>query len=121
MSDALFLAIAHPSRRAALEILLERGEASAGDLARELSLSASAASQHLRVLIDADLVAGRGDGRHRYYHLTPEPLLRIVAWMQGFERAWRDHPDRLGEFLAGRHTTDTPPEAPNAREETPWT
>lgn len=117
-SDALFLAIAHPSRRLVLELLLEHDELSAGTLLTFVPVTFPALSQHLRVLVDADLVSVRAEGRHRYYRLEPKPLLEVAAWMHGFESAWRDHPDRLGDHLDRQHLDrQHPPRTPEDR----WT
>jgi DNA-binding transcriptional ArsR family regulator len=99
LSDPLFLAIAHPTRRAMLELLLERGEVRVDRIREHLQLSAAVASQHLRVLVEAQLTAVRREGRTFHYRLTPEPLLEAVSWMQSFERMWREQHRRLRDHL----------------------
>lgn len=99
LSDALFLAVAHPARRRILELLLERDETPVGELRVHFAMSLPALSQHLRVLREAGLVADRREGRTVRYRLTPEPLLEVVAWMQDFALAWRGQLDRLGAYL----------------------
>lgn len=58
MSNAVFEALADPTRRRILE-LVASGERTAGELAAEFSTSRRAVSRHLRVLRDAGLVAWR--------------------------------------------------------------
>lgn len=108
-ADRLYLAIAHPSRRRILELLLEEGELQAGELHRRFSTTPSATSQHLRVLREAGLVAERREGRAIFHRLTPEPLLEVAAWMQSFARKWEDRLDRLGDLLAGDPVPPQPP------------
>ena len=98
-SDAVVLAIAHPTRRRILELALETGEVEVSRLRAELEASFPALSQHLRVLREAGLVTDRRAGRHVVYLLTPEPLLELVGWLRGFEAAWTSHLDRLGTYL----------------------
>jgi DNA-binding transcriptional ArsR family regulator len=69
-------AIAHPSRRAMLRLVLDR-ELPVGALAERIGLSHPAASQHLKVLRDAGLVRGRVDGRRRLYRVDVEGLERL--------------------------------------------
>jgi DNA-binding transcriptional ArsR family regulator len=112
--DELFLAIAHPARRAILDALLERDEVGASDLATRIGASPSSLSQHLAVLKSVALVDDRKDGRHVYYRLTPEPLLEVIAWMQTFESKWRSRLDALARYLdgpAGRSPSSAPTHA----------
>jgi DNA-binding transcriptional ArsR family regulator len=96
--DDVFGVIAHPVRRRLLEHLAA-GEQRVSDLAEPLPVSRSAVSQHLRVMLDLDLVAARRDGRERYYRLRPEPLGEIESWLERIDRFWGDRLARLGEHL----------------------
>jgi DNA-binding transcriptional ArsR family regulator len=78
-------AIAHPSRRALLRLVLER-ELPVGELAELIGLSQPAASQHLKVLRDAGLVRGRVDGRRRLYRVDVEGLARLRRELDAY---WR--------------------------------
>jgi DNA-binding transcriptional ArsR family regulator len=69
-------ALAHPSRRAMLRLVLD-GELPVGELAERTGLSQPAASQHLKVLRDAGLVQGRVDGRRRLYRVDLQGLQRL--------------------------------------------
>jgi DNA-binding transcriptional ArsR family regulator len=83
MGDPL-QALGEPSRREILELLCER-ERSVGELVARLELSQPAVSQHLRVLLDADLVAVRRDGRRRVYRPSPGGLRQL---REEVERYW---------------------------------
>jgi DNA-binding transcriptional ArsR family regulator len=99
-SDALFLAIAHPVRRAMLERIADRDEVGVSELRTQFTeMTFSALSQHLKVLKDAGLIADRRDGRAIFYHLTPEPLFEVIQWMQHFQSMWQTRLDKLGQFL----------------------
>jgi DNA-binding transcriptional ArsR family regulator len=69
-------AIAHPGRRALLQLVLDR-ELGVGELAERTGVSQPAASQHLKVLRDAGLVRGRVDGRRRLYRVDLGGLERL--------------------------------------------
>jgi len=55
-----------------------------GDLARELPVSRPAVSQHLRVLKDAGLVIDRAAGTRRIYHLDPDGIGALRAYLDRF-------------------------------------
>jgi DNA-binding transcriptional ArsR family regulator len=94
----IFTAIAHPVRRQILDQLVS-GEQSVTRLAEPFGMSRPAISQHLRVLRDVGLVRERRHGRERQYRLQPERLYEVRAWMQKYERFWRNHLAALGDYL----------------------
>ena len=82
--DGALRALAHPVRRFLLELLVV-GEAAAGDLAAPAAvtfgISTSSASQHLAVLVKADLLEVV-DGTWRWHRLSPGPGAIITAWLE---------------------------------------
>ena len=76
-------AIAHPGRRALLQLVLDQ-ELPVGELAQRAGLSQPAASQHLKVLRDAGLVRGRVDGRRRLYRVDLEGLERLRCELDAY-------------------------------------
>jgi DNA-binding transcriptional ArsR family regulator len=98
-------AFADPSRRAILDRLVE-GERAVGDLVGALGLSQPAVSQHLRVLLDAGLVAVRRDGRRRLYRTAPEGFEELRAEV---DRYWRSAIAKMKDDL----------EVPGTRSRTP--
>jgi DNA-binding transcriptional ArsR family regulator len=88
--DETLAALADPVRRRAIELL--RGKPRrAGDLARELRVSASRMSQHLRVLRRSGLIEGDGlerDARVRLYRLRARPFSALRGWLDDVERFW---------------------------------
>lgn len=79
-------ALADPTRRKLYE-KLRRNDHSVGDLAKFAKISQPAASQHLRVLKAARLVASRRDGTHRFYRASPEGLADLRRYVEGL---WDD-------------------------------
>ena len=84
MSDALFKALADPTRRAILDELTERNGQTLFEICTRLAMkhglgsSRQAISQHLAVLEEAGLVSSRREGRYKYHHLDTTPLRSIV-------------------------------------------
>lgn len=97
-SADVFQAIADPTRRAILDLLL-RGEKPVKQLAEPFAISLPAISQHLQILCEADLVEMRKVGRQRLYKLKPEPLTKISNWLANYEQFWQEKLDALGDYL----------------------
>lgn len=84
-------AMAHSGRRAMLRLARE-GERTATELADAAGLSASAASQHLRLLKDVGLMHVRVDAKRRLYSVDFERLAEVRAV---FDELWSDRLDAL--------------------------
>jgi DNA-binding transcriptional ArsR family regulator len=87
-ADAVFGALADPTRRQLLTLLDERGSASATELARELPVTRQAVVKHLSALSEAGLVQGRREGRAVRFRPTPAPLSDAVGWMADVGAQW---------------------------------
>jgi DNA-binding transcriptional ArsR family regulator len=93
-----FDALAEPSRRRILDLLLEAPR-SVGELVDRLGLSQPNTSKHLRVLREAGLVDVRRDAQRRCYELRPEPLGELDAWLEPYRRSWASRLDALEDHL----------------------
>ena len=91
---AVFRAVADPTRRAILDMLLD-GERTVGEIAERFAVSRPAVSKHLRVLRGARLVRARREGRRRLCALEPEPLRAIDTWLDAYRREWQARLARL--------------------------
>ena len=94
----VFLAIAHPARRAILD-RLRLGEQPVLALAEPFDMTLPAVSQQLRILREAGLVSERRVGRQRIYRLNPEPLRLVRDWMRYYETFWTKKLGHLGDYL----------------------
>ena len=87
--DAVFSALADPTRRDVVRCLAE-SPTSASELAHRLPVSRQAIAKHLSSLAAAGLVDSARDGRQVRYRLTPEAFSDVVAWMADVGAAWDD-------------------------------
>ena len=78
-----FAAIADPNRRHLLEEL-RRGPRTVNELASGLPVSRPAVSQHLKVLLDAGLVAVHAAGTKRVYQVSTPVFLKLNIWLDQF-------------------------------------
>lgn len=97
--DAVFSALADPTRRAMLARLAE-GEATVSELAEPFGLAQPTISKHLRVLEEAGLVQqGREATRRPRTLVVGGPLKDADAWLEPFRKQWERRFDRLDAFL----------------------
>src|SRR3954453_14493411 len=84
--DAVFKALADPTRRRVLDRLRERDGQTLGELCAELAMARQSASQHLAVLEAATLISTVRRGREKLHYLNPVPLHEITErWIEKFE------------------------------------
>ncbi len=108
--DALWAAVADPTRRRVLDALLDQGEATTTSLAESLPVTRQAVAKHLAVLDRVGLVSGRRHGREVRYEIRPERLddaaeamARVVAhWDRRLARI-----KRLAESVQAEAGKDT--------------
>ncbi len=100
--EPVFAALADGNRRALLELLSERGEATATELARELPVTRQAVAKHLVTLEAAGLVTRRHEGRETRYRVMRAPLLDASAWIEATGTRWEARLQELERFLTTR-------------------
>lgn len=81
--DAVFAALADPTRRAILRMLLE-DDMAVSDVASAFPVSLAAVSKHLQALAEAGLIAQERRGRITWCKLLPDSLREAAAWMASF-------------------------------------
>src|SRR5688572_2922679 len=96
--DAVFGALADPTRRAILTRLAE-GEATVAQLTAPFSVSQPAISRHLKVLEQAGLISRTRRATARLSHLEAEPLKEATVWLAGYRNFWEESYERLDELL----------------------
>ncbi len=96
--DAVFAALADPTRRAILS-RLAAGEASVNELAAPFAMSQPAVSKHLKVLERAGLVEREVDRQRRPARLKAEPMAAAVTWLEDFRQFWSSSFDQLDGLL----------------------
>jgi DNA-binding transcriptional ArsR family regulator len=87
-ADELWSAVADPTRRRLLDVLLANREATATTLAGELPVTRQAVAKHLAVLDRAGLVEGRRQGREVIYAVRPERLDAATRSMARVAEQW---------------------------------
>ena len=115
LDDRAFKALGHRDRRALLRAI-GGGERPVGDLAATTELEQPVASQHLKVLRDAGLVAVRVDGNRRLYSIDFARFGEIRRFLDGFWTTKLTALKSVAESVDGSAApvTISPPEGPSA-------
>lgn len=96
--DAIFAALADPTRRAILSRLAD-GEASVSEIAAPFEMSQPAVSKHLKVLERAGLIERDIDEQRRPARLKAEKMAAAVDWLAEFKAFWGKSFDQLDNVL----------------------
>ena len=96
--DAVFAALADPTRRAILTRLVD-GEASVNEIAAPFEMSQPAVSKHLKVLERAGLIERDIDEQRRPARLKAETMKAAVNWLAEFKVFWGTSFDQLDDVL----------------------
>ena len=103
--DAVFAALADPTRRAILT-QLTRGDASVNEIASPFEMSQPAISKHLKVLERAGLVRRAKDQQRRPAQLQAAPMKEAVKWLEDFRAFWTSSFDQLDHLLDELQSSD---------------
>lgn len=96
--DAVFRALADPTRRQILHILCA-GQQSVGAIAGNFRMSRPAISKHLRLLQRAGLVDTRAQGTSTLCTLNAQPLRLVNDWLGDYESFWKDSLQSLKNYM----------------------
>jgi DNA-binding transcriptional ArsR family regulator len=97
-SNAVFRAIADPTRREILS-LLRGGRHTVGEIAANFRTSRPAISKHLRLLRSAGLVVTHKQGTAHICGLNAKPLRAVNGWLQDYEAFWGESMRSLKSYI----------------------
>jgi DNA-binding transcriptional ArsR family regulator len=86
--DAVFKALADPTRRQLLDSLRARNGRTLGELCEHVDMTRQAVTKHLAILAAANLVVTQKRGREKLHYLNPVPINDIAdRWIGKYERS----------------------------------
>jgi DNA-binding transcriptional ArsR family regulator len=100
--DAIFQALADPTRRQVIRTLSQEGPVTLAQLSSQLPVSRQAVAKHLAILQEAGLVTTSGAVRGRRYALHPEPLTDAMGWIADVGAGWDERLARLKRQVEAR-------------------
>ena len=113
--DDLWAAIADPSRRRVLDLLVQRGEASASWLAGQVPFTRQAVSKHLVVLEEAGLVGRRKRGREVLFAVDADRLDQATQAMAEVAQRWDRRLAAIKRLAEAAHAEATTPTSDSER------
>ena len=105
--DAVFAALADPTRRAIVQ-RLARGRASVTELAAPFRLSQPAISKHLKVLEQAGLVSHAREAQRRPRQLEPQRIKQLSDWIGTYREYLEASYERLENYLRNLQAKEDP-------------
>src|SRR5882757_4255636 len=85
--DAVFKALADPTRRQLLDSLHARNGQTLNELCEQMDMTRQAVTKHLGLLEEANLIATLKEGREKHHFLNPVPINDIAErWIGKYER-----------------------------------
>jgi DNA-binding transcriptional ArsR family regulator len=104
--DDIFAALADPTRRTILIMLLE-DDMAVTDVAEPFEMSLAAISKHLGILMRAGLISQEKRGRVKWCKIEPDALRDATIWMQSFGQFEAVNLDAFEKFLDQELEEDT--------------
>jgi DNA-binding transcriptional ArsR family regulator len=87
--DAVFRALADPTRRKLLDRLFKRDGQTLSALERRLPMTRFGVMKHMKVLEEAHLVTTRKSGREKLHFLNPVPIRLVYErWVSKYAEPW---------------------------------
>ncbi len=111
--DAIFAALADPTRREILAMLLE-DDMAVTDVAEPFEMSLAAISKHLKVLAEARLITQERRGRVTWCKLEPDAMRAATVWIAGFGMFEALDLDAFERFLSAELSDPAPAALPQS-------
>ena len=96
--DAVFAALADPTRRAIIE-RLSRSEARVTEVAEPFPMSLNAVSKHIRVLEASGVIERHKKGRDHILSINARSLDEVDGWIERTRRYWDERLDAMERLL----------------------
>ena len=102
--DAIFQALADPTRRAVLG-RLANGPASISELAKPFDMALPSFMKHIHFLENTGWIKSRKRGRVRTCAIEKKPFATVEAWLSEQRAVWEARTDRLEAFVTSTENT----------------
>jgi len=98
MKRDVFLAIADPTRRSIISLLSQRPH-NLHSVTDHFSITRTAVSKHLKILIECGVVEMQKEGREHNFNAALKGLKEVVTWAEQYKQFWNTRFDRLESYL----------------------
>ncbi|WP_452602502.1 ArsR/SmtB family transcription factor [Pontimicrobium sp. MEBiC06410] len=100
----IFQAIADPTRRTIIT-LVALNAMTPSAIAENFDSSRQTISKHIQILTECEILEQEQNGREIYYHLNPEKMKEIAAFIEPFRKFWDDKFNKL-EVIMKNHQSN---------------
>jgi DNA-binding transcriptional ArsR family regulator len=104
--DDLWAAMADPTRRKLIDLIVAHGHATATTLTTEMPVSRQAISKHLVVLQRVGLIDGQREGREVRYEVRGERLAEATRALSGVADRWDRRLRTIKDLAERAHAAD---------------
>lgn len=109
--DAVFKALADPTRRQLLDSLRDKAGQTLTELEQGLGMTRFGVMKHLKVLEEAKLVTSRKEGRFKYHYLNASPIQEVAdRWIAPYQKPFARYALNLKAMLESRQTMPDKPD-----------
>lgn len=95
----VFQAIADPTRRAILGLLVASPALTAGAIAAHFESARPTVSRHIHILSECQLLQGEQDGREIFYSVNVEKMKEIADFLEPFRMMWEERFQKLETIM----------------------
>jgi DNA-binding transcriptional ArsR family regulator len=99
MKPDIFQAIADPTRRAILSLIVIQA-LTPNVMAEKFDMTRQAVSKHIKVLQECGLIKPEPSGREIYYHFNAKKMQEFDHWLDQFRKNWETQFNQLDELLS---------------------
>ena len=105
LKHGVFQAIADPTRRELLKLLVDKEEPIVS-ISEHFPISRTAVNKHLAILLDAGLVSRQRIGRETRYKSHMGPLIEVKEWLAYYEQFWDNKLNSLTNYVENENRTE---------------
>ncbi len=109
--DDLWEAMADPTRRKLLDLLVARGQATATTLTADMPVSRQAISKHLSLLQRVGLIDGHREGREVRYEVREQRLAEATSALSDVANRWDRRLRAIKQLAEQAHAANAPTSA----------
>jgi len=94
----VFQAIADPTRRAILALVLSQAM-TPGAIAENFKSTRQTISKHIQILSECELLKQAQSGREIFYHFNPNKMKEVADWLEPYRKLWEERFEAMDDLL----------------------
>jgi DNA-binding transcriptional ArsR family regulator len=99
MHQAVFKAIADPTRRRIIDVVADQANSTISTVSKHFKISRQAVTKHINILKEAGIIIMRKQGRETQLYFNYKEMKSLHEWLNKYSKFWNETADRLGDYL----------------------